>query len=490
MKIKKVLIANRAEIALRVMKTCKKFGISTVSLYTSEETQLPQRFEADQSIFLEGSLLSETYLNMDKIISLAKEYNCDAIHPGYGFLSENAEFSKKVTDAGIVFIGPTPEIINLMGDKKGSKEKMIEIDIPVIPGYHGENQEPAFLKSEADKMGYPVLIKASAGGGGKGMRVVYDTNSFDAELNSCKREALSSFGSDIVLIEKFIESPRHIEVQVMSDNHGNHFHFFERECSIQRRHQKVVEETPSMALDKDLREKMTKTSVKISEAINYSGAGTVEYILDGDKFYFLEMNTRLQVEHPVTELVTGYDLVELQLLAASNEKFEFKQEDIKQRGHAIELRIYAEDPDNNFMPSVGILENIGDVDQSIRLDMGYENGNEITVNFDPMIAKVISHSTDRNSCIDKISKGLHELPFFGLNTNRSYLLRILKHPKFISGDTYTHFVKTYEEDLKPSENTDRDVAFAVGAALLNDEKLLNNLSSNKSWEKLAGFRNV
>jgi len=489
-KISKVLIANRAEIALRVIKTCKSFGIGTVSLFTEEEKELPQRFEADQSVYLAGAALSETYLNMDKIVAIAKEFNCDAIHPGYGFLSENAQFSKKVTDAGLVFIGPTPEIINLMGDKKGSKEKMIDIGVPVIPGYHGVNQEPDYLKSEADKMGYPVLIKASAGGGGKGMRVVNKTEDFLEELNSCKREALSSFGSDIVLIEKFIQNPRHIEVQVMSDGQNNHFHFFERECSIQRRHQKIVEESPSMALSKELRAEMTSTSVKICAEIGYSGAGTVEYILDGDKFYFLEMNTRLQVEHPVTELVTGFDLVELQLRAASGEKFDFTQEDVKQLGHAIELRIYAEDPDNDFMPSIGTIEKIGRVNDGIRLDMGYVDGNEITVNFDPMIAKVITHADSRNECVAKIKEGLFELPFFGLSTNRSYLLRILDHKKFLEGETYTHFVKTYEQDLAPKVNTDDELAFAIGASLLNDTSLKAKFSSNKAWENLTGFRNV
>jgi 3-methylcrotonyl-CoA carboxylase alpha subunit len=489
-KITKVLIANRAEIALRVVKTCKEFGISTVSLYTEEEKELPQRFEADESVYLAGSTLAETYLNMDKIVSIAKELECDAIHPGYGFLSENAEFSKKVTDAGIIFIGPTPEIINLMGDKKGSKEKMIEIGVPVIPGYHGVNQDPDLLKSEADKMGYPVLIKASAGGGGKGMRVVYESENFMEELNSCKREALSSFGSDIVLIEKFIQNPRHIEVQVMSDGQGNHFHFYERECSIQRRHQKIVEETPSMALSDQLRKDMTATAVQISSEINYSGAGTVEFILDGQEYYFLEMNTRLQVEHPVTELVTGHDLVELQLRAASGEKFNFKQDDIPQNGHAIELRIYAEDPDNDFMPSIGQIKKIGRVSEGIRLDMGYVDGNEITVNFDPMIAKVITHAQTRNECVDKISKGLFELPFFGLNTNRSYLLRILKHKKFLEGETYTHFVKTYEEDLAPKANSNSELAFAIGASLLNDDSLKAKFNSKKPWENLTGFRNV
>lgn len=490
MKITKVLIANRAEIALRVIKTCKQFGIGTVSLYAEEEKDLPQRFEADESVFLKGDSLAQTYLNMDLLVQIAKDHGCDAIHPGYGFLSENSTFAKKVTDAGIIFIGPTPEVIDLMGDKKGSKEKMIEIGIPCIPGYHGANQDTSLLKEEASKIGYPVLIKASAGGGGKGMRVVFDEKNFEEELVSCKREALNSFGSDIVLIEKFIQNPRHIEVQVMSDNHGNHFHLFERECSIQRRHQKIVEESPSPALSEALREEMTSCARKIAAEINYSGAGTVEFILDGKNFYFLEMNTRLQVEHPVTEFVTGFDLVEMQLKVASGEKLELSQNDIMQNGHSIELRIYAEDPDNDFMPSIGTLSKVGVAGSDVRLDMGYHDGNEITVNFDPMIAKVIVHGKTRTEAIEKSKKALHELPFFGLKTNRSYLLRILDHHKFEEGETYTHFVKTYESDLAPRENSSQEIAFAIGASLLNDKELKKKFSSKKPWENLTSFRNV
>ncbi len=472
--IKKVLIANRAEIALRVIKTCRNLGIKTVTLYTFEERNLPQREYADESFYLEGKLLSETYLNMDKIIQIAKESGCDAIHPGYGFLSENATFAQKVSDAGLIFIGPTPEHIILMGDKKGSKDKMIEIGVPVIPGYNGENQDPALLKEEADKMGYPVLIKASAGGGGKGMRIVEDSKDFMAELESCKREALSSFGSDIVLIEKFITSPRHIEIQVMSDTHGNHFHFFERECSIQRRHQKIVEESPSLALDEELRKKMTDAAVKITKTINYHGAGTVELILDGQDFYFLEMNTRLQVEHPVTEMVTGFDLVELQLIAASGQAFDFSQDDIKQVGHAIECRIYAEDPDNDFMPAIGRLEYIGDALDQVRLDTGYKNGNSITVNFDPMIAKVITWGAERNEAIGTMIAGLNHLPFEGLTTNNDYLVRILKHEAFLEGNTYTHFVKTYEEDLAPAEVYAEEIAATLAHDFLKDDILMDS----------------
>ncbi|RZF21012.1 ATP-grasp domain-containing protein [Halobacteriovorax vibrionivorans] len=472
--INKVLIANRAEIALRVIKTCRNLGIKTVTLYTFEERNLPQREFADESYYLEGNLLSETYLNMDKIIQIAKDSGCDAIHPGYGFLSENAEFSQKVTDAGLIFIGPTPEHIILMGDKKGSKDKMIEIGVPVIPGYNGENQDPELLKSQADKMGYPVLIKASAGGGGKGMRIVESSQDFLAELESCKREALSSFGSDIVLIEKFITSPRHIEIQVVSDTHGNHFHFFERECSIQRRHQKIIEETPSLALGDELRKAMTDAAIKITKSINYHGAGTIELILDGNEFYFLEMNTRLQVEHPVTEMVTGFDLVDLQLIAASGKAFDFTQDDIRQIGHAIECRIYAEDPDNDFMPAIGRLEYIGDAIDGVRLDTGYKNGNSITVNFDPMIAKVITWGADRDEAIGTMIAGLNHLPFEGLTTNNDYLVRILKHDAFLKGDTYTHFVKTYEEDLAPAEVYAEEIAATLAHDFLRDNILFDS----------------
>lgn len=482
MKIKKLLIANRAEIAIRIMRTCQKLGIKTVSLYTLEEENLPQRFIADDSVLLEGNSLSETYLNIDKIISIAKEYGCDAIHPGYGFLSENAEFCKKVVANDLIFVGPTPDSITMMGDKKGSKEKMIELGVPTIPGYHGANQDADHLKSEACKIGYPVLIKASAGGGGKGMRIVYDEKDFLESLDSCKREAIKSFGSDVVLIEKFIENPRHIEIQVMSDNHGNHFHFFDRECSIQRRHQKIIEEAPSIALNDELREKMTQTSVHITKSINYSGAGTIEYILDGDQFYFLEMNTRLQVEHPVTEMITGFDLVRLQLVAAGNEEFDFDQDDIEILGHSIECRIYAEDPDNDFLPSIGRLKYIGDAEYSeARLECGYSDGNEITINFDPMIAKVISTGEDREEAIERSLESLKSIPFFGLKTNIEYLSRILNSEPFYEGDTYTHFVKTYEDILgsvRPSRSE-------VIAALMH--KLPISHGTNP-WDSLSSFR--
>ena len=462
MKIEKLLIANRAEIALRIMRTCQRLGIKTVSLYTLEEDNLPQRYVADESVYLEGKTLAETYLNMDKIISIAKERNCDAIHPGYGFLSENAEFSKKVKDAGLIFVGPRAESIVLMGDKKGSKEKMIELDVPTIPGYHGENQEASYLQERANEIGYPVLIKASAGGGGKGMRIVHEEKDFSELLDSCRREAINSFGSDIVLIEKFIENPRHIEIQVMSDNHGHHFHFFDRECSIQRRHQKIIEEAPSIALSDELRTQMTETSVHITKSINYSGAGTIEYILDGDKFYFLEMNTRLQVEHPVTEMITGFDLVQLQLIAAGDEEFHFDQDEIEILGHSIECRIYAEDPDNDFMPSIGKLEYIGDAEYSeARLECGYSDGNDITINFDPMIAKVVSTGEDRDEAIEKSLESLKSIPFFGLKTNVEYLGRILKSSPFLEGDTYTHFVQTYSDILQKEELMVEELVAAI-----------------------------
>lgn len=490
MKITKILIANRAEIALRVMKTAKRLGIATVSLYTDEERNLPQRFESDEAVYLGDGPLKDTYLNMQKIIDIAKKHHCDAIHPGYGFLSENSIFSKMAKDNGIIFIGPSAEVITLMGDKKGSKEAMIKMGIPVIPGYHGEDQTSSLLSKKAVEIGFPVLIKASAGGGGKGMRVVYKESDFAEELDSCKREALNSFGSDIVLIEKFIENPRHIEVQVMSDNHGNHFHFFERECSIQRRHQKIIEESPSPALNDELRSKMTQTAVKISSGINYSGAGTIEFILDGSEYYFLEMNTRLQVEHPITEEVTGFDLVELQIIAAQNEKFSFSQDDVKQNGHAIEARIYAEDPDRDFMPVIGRIKHIGQAQSYTRLDTGYVDGSEITVNFDPMIAKVIVHGEDRFDAINLMMDSLSDLPFFGFKTNRDYLTRILGHEVFIAGETFTHFVKTYKDSLVKPESSKSAIACAIGAILLSDENLTQAKNEKNPWKSLLGLRNV
>lgn len=488
--IDKVLIANRGEIALRVIKTCKEMGIKTVTIFTEKERGYPHTYSADESFSLGEGALSETYLNHERIIEIAKLSGAKAIHPGYGFLSENSVFADKVTKAGIKFIGPRPDSMEIMGDKKTSKVEMEKISIPLIPGYHGDNQDSDHLKKEASKIGYPVLIKASAGGGGKGMRIVESDSDFHSALESAKREAKNAFGNDIVLIEKFIQNPRHIEVQVMSDTHGNHLHFFERECSIQRRHQKVVEETPSMALSSENREKITKTAVQISSGINYEGAGTVEFIMDADgEFFFLEMNTRLQVEHPITEMVTGSDLVRLQILVAAGLSLPMKQEDVKQIGHAIETRIYSEDPDNDFMPAIGKISRVGTTSlNDVRLDSGYVDGNEVTIDFDPMLAKLICWGVDRESAISKTLHSLDEVVFLGVQTNRDYLKRIVNSAPFREADTFTHFIETYSELLKRTETSDEQVAKAIASFLLKSSPTTDTKVS--SWQRLQGFRNI
>lgn len=494
--MKKILIANRGEIALRVIQTAREMGIQTVTLYTDEEKGLPHCTAGDESYSLGTGSLKETYLNQEKIIEIAKSCGADAIHPGYGFLSEKSSFARLVQKSGLTFIGPSPESIDLMGDKKTSKIKIQELGVPSIPGYHGDNQEMSHLSSVAKKIGFPVLIKASAGGGGKGMRIVEHESEFQAALEGAKRESMNAFGDDTVLIEKYITSPRHIEIQVMSDSHGNHFHLFERECSIQRRYQKIVEESPSPAVTKELRARMTEAAVKITKGINYLGAGTIELILDTDgQFYFLEMNTRLQVEHPVTEMVTGLDLVRLQILVAQGQKLPFSQSDLKQTGHAIEVRLYAEDPDNNFLPSIGKIKKIGKPTlRNTRLDCGYVDGNDVTISFDPMLAKLISWGETRDLAADKLNLALNEVVFLGLRTNRDYLKRILTLSEFRQGLTFTHFVKTYEEKLKPKVKTKEEKALAIAAALFNKKTVTEMTSSPITkadvWTSLSGFRNI
>lgn len=470
--IKKILIANRGEIALRVMKTCKKLGISSVGIFADNDMFLPHASYGDQNICLGSGSLQETYLNIDKILEIAKMTGADAIHPGYGFLSENTEFCRRVKESGIIFIGPSVESIQLMGDKKESKIAMEKLNIPLIPGYHGENQDKDFLLKEARNIGFPVLIKATAGGGGKGMRIVRVEKDFLDALESSKREALNAFSNDKVLLEKYIENPRHIEVQIVSDGGGNHFHFFERECSIQRRYQKVIEESPSEALDKELRKSMCNTAVEIAKGINYLGAGTIEYILAPDqKFYFLEMNTRLQVEHPITELVTGRDLVELQIQAANGESFNFKQSDITQSGHAIECRLYAEDPDNEFLPTVGRIQKVHLLPRvDFRLDCGYRDGNNISTSYDPMLAKLIVHESERFGAITKMQDALNDVVFAGTKTNRDFLKRVLDHEDFIEGTYHTHFLEQNTKSLSKREPSNQHILLACAAFIFRTQK--------------------
>ncbi len=484
MKIKKILIANRGEIALRVINTCKKMGIETVTIFSDEDKTLPHSFMSDESVSLGGGPLSDTYLNIEKIIKIAKDTNADAIHPGYGFLSENTTFANALSDNGITFIGPSNEAIELMGDKKTSKVKMEEINVPLIPGYHGDSQDEQTLLSEAEKIDFPVLVKATAGGGGKGMKIVEKKEDFLSSLASAKREAMNAFGNDKVLLEKYIINPRHIEVQLVSDGKGNHFHFYDRECSIQRRYQKVIEESPSPALDDSLRQEICNAALQISKGINYLGAGTIEFILAPDnKFYFLEMNTRLQVEHPITEMVTGVDLVELQIIAAQGEAFPFKQSDIKQSGHSFECRVYAEDPDNDFLPTNGKILKIGKSSVA-RFDCGFKDGDSISTNYDPMLAKIIVHSHDRISARDKMIIALNEITFSGVKTNRDYMKRVLLNFSFEKGNYHTHFLALNKEELAPKSLSDYEKAKVLSNLILNkDEK-------NNSWNNLANFRNV
>jgi acetyl-CoA carboxylase biotin carboxylase subunit len=495
MKIKKILVANRGEIALRVLRTAKEMNIKVVTVFAEDDKNLPHALFSDEAYSLGSGTLAETYLNKAKLIDVAKQSGADAIHPGYGFLSENEEFARMVEGAGIIFIGPTPESIVLMGDKIGSKKALEKIKIPLTPGYHGDDQSDENLMKEAKKIGYPVLIKASAGGGGKGMRIVHQDSELLEAIQGAKSEGLKSFSSDKVLIEKYVVNPRHIEVQLMSDTHGNHLHFFERECSIQRRYQKVVEETPAPNMSQELRLKVCETAVEIAKGINYRGAGTVEFIMAQDgAFYFMEMNTRLQVEHPVTEMVTGHDLVKYQILVAQGEKLPLKQADIKQRGHSIECRIYAEDPDNNFMPTIGKIERIGAPSlRDVRLDCGFLDGTEVGVNYDPMLAKLVVWGEERTTAISKTIKSLDEVLFLGVKTNRDYLKRILGHKEFVAGHTHTHFIPDHKKELEPAAFSNDELAAMIASISFSQQKIQTTSSVSDSlrnpWFELTGFRN-
>ncbi len=477
-KIKKVLIANRGEIACRIIKTARKLGISTVAVYSDADRKALHVRMADEAVHIGPSPAAESYLVIDKIISACQQTNADAVHPGYGFLSENPTFARALKKAGTIFIGPEPESMEAMGLKDAAKKLMSDAGVPVTPGYHGKDQTPELLKSEAGKIGYPVLIKAVAGGGGKGMRKVEREDDFLGALASCQREAKSSFGDDRVLIEKYINSPRHIEVQVFGDTHGNIVHMFERDCSLQRRHQKVIEEAPAPGMTDEVRQAMTEAAIKAAKAVDYVGAGTVEFIVDGsgelktDRFWFMEMNTRLQVEHPVTEMITGLDLVELQIRVAEGEALP-AQDDIKMSGHAIEARLYAEDPANDFLPSVGRIEGInthGVMESSygFRVDSGVENGSAISIYYDPMIAKVIGYSDSRARAIIQTQEAIEHLDFMGLKSNGGFLYRCLDHRDFkkasLSISTYsTSFISNNINDLVSQDLALDNRALALAA---------------------------
>lgn len=473
----KILVANRGEIAIRVMRTAKKMGIKTVAVYSEADRDAPHVRFADEAVCLGPPPSNQSYLLGDKIIAFAKQLNVDGIHPGYGFLSENADFAEAVEKNGLIFIGPKSHAIKVMGSKLAAKEAVKEYDIPMVPGIEEAIDDVDKALNIAREIGFPILIKASAGGGGKGMRVVNQEKDLESQMKRAISEATSAFGDGSVFIEKYVSSPRHIEIQVMADTHGNTLHFFERECSIQRRHQKVVEEAPSSILTPALRNTMGEAAKRVAKACDYVGAGTVEFLLDADlNFYFLEMNTRLQVEHPVSELISGVDLVELQIKVARGEVLPMKQEDLKMNGHAMELRVYAEDPLNDFLPSVGKLERyqlpMGD---NIRVDNGFEEGMDIPIYYDPMLSKLITYGKTREESIALMIKAIEAYEVEGVETTLSFGDFVMKHEAFRSGNFDTHFVKDYYTPKMIQEAKKNEARIAAMVALkqyFEDQKQL------------------
>jgi acetyl-CoA carboxylase biotin carboxylase subunit len=484
-----LLIANRGEIACRIVRTARAMGVRTVAVYSDADADALHVAMADEAVRIGAPPARESYLKADAILAAAKATGAHAIHPGYGFLSENAEFADACAAAGIVFVGPPPSAIRAMGLKDRAKALMAKAGVAVVPGYLGEDQSPKTLAEEAAKIGFPVLIKAVAGGGGKGMRRVDAAADFAAALEGAQREAKSAFGEDRVLIEKYVARPRHIEMQVFADSHGNAVHLFERDCSLQRRHQKVIEEATAPGMPDAMRKAMGEAAVKAAKAVGYVGAGTVEFIADAsdglkaDRFWFMEMNTRLQVEHPVTEAITGFDLVEWQLRVASGEKLPKAQKDIQARGHAIEARLYAEDPQKGFLPSVGLLERLR-LPQSVRVDTGVREGDAVSPFYDPMIAKVIAHAATRGEAAVKLADALATAEIAGVRTNNAFLIRALRHPQFLAGEIDTGFIARHELDLIPPAATPPE-ALAAAAQLVMQESAG---TSDDPWNRQDGFR--
>lgn len=475
--IRKIVIANRGEIAVRIIKTAKNMGIKTVAVYSEADRNAPHVIQADEAVCIGPAPSSESYLKGDTIIKMAKDKNADAIHPGYGFLSENAEFAEKVEANDLLFIGPKPHAIRVMGSKLAAKDAVKSYDIPMVPGIDEAITDVGKAKEIANEIGFPILIKASAGGGGKGMRIVEREAELAEQMKRAISEAESAFGDGSVFIEKYVASPRHVEIQVLADSFGNTLHLFERECSIQRRHQKVVEEAPSAVLTPELRAKMGEAAVKVARACDYLGAGTVEFLLDENhNFYFLEMNTRLQVEHPVTEWITGIDLVEQQIKIAQGEALDFKQEDLAIHGHAIELRVYAEDSFDNFMPSVGTLERYRPPSgENIRVDDGFREGMQVPIHYDPMLSKLITWGKTRNEAIQRMLTAIEAYEVVGVSTTLPFGRFVCEHEAFRSGAFDTHFVKKYYSEEILQEQMKEDAEIAAKVALhwyLNDlEKL-------------------
>ena len=498
---KKILIANRGEIACRVAATAKRLGVKTVAVYSDADAQAKHVAVCDEAVHIGGSAPKESYLRWERIIDAAKATGAQAIHPGYGFLSENEDFAKACADAGLVFIGPPASAINAMGLKAESKRLMEQAQVPLVPGYHGADQDPALLQREADRIGYPVLIKASAGGGGKGMRAVDKAEDFAAALESCKREAINSFGDDAVLVEKYVQRPRHIEIQMFGDTHGNCVYLFERDCSVQRRHQKVLEEAPAPGMPESLRQKMGEAAVAAARAVGYVGAGTVEFIVeqpggydkpDQMKFYFMEMNTRLQVEHPVTEAITGQDLVEWQLRVAAGEPLPLAQDELDLNGHAIEARICAENPDNNFLPATGTLHlyrkpaaSAFEIDE-VRVDDGVREGDAISPFYDSMIAKLIVWGATREEALGKLDAALAQVRIVGVQTNVQFLRRVLATPSFSQAKLDTALIQRESTSLFNQDPIGVDMA--VACALAQTVLAERDAETHDPFSRTDGFR--
>jgi 3-methylcrotonyl-CoA carboxylase alpha subunit len=469
-----LLIANRGEIACRVIRTARAMGLRTVAVYSEADAGAQHVSEADDAVLLGPAKAADSYLNIARIIAAAKQTGAEAVHPGYGFLSESAEFAQACADAGLVFVGPTPEMITAMGSKSGSKALMEKAGVPLVPGYHGTAQDDATLAGAADKIGFPVLVKASAGGGGRGMRVVRKAEELSDAIASAKREAKAAFGDDTLLIEKYVDNPRHIEVQIIGDSHGNLVSLFERECTLQRRHQKVIEEAPSPTLDAAGRDKVCEAARRAAGAVNYVGAGTIEFVSDGKDVFFIEMNTRLQVEHPVTELISGVDLVEWQLRVAFGEELPLRQDQLRLNGHAIEARVYAEIPAKNFMPSVGKIttwRTPAEVD-GLRIDAGYRSGDSVSPYYDAMLAKVIAWAPTRAAAIDRLDRGLNETDVRGVTTNIPFLSALVTHPDVRANAIDTGFIERHLGELTATADTlgDLELAAAVAAILRSEDE--------------------
>ncbi|MBL8154482.1 MAG: acetyl-CoA carboxylase biotin carboxylase subunit [Anaerolineae bacterium] len=493
--LRQCLIANRGEIAVRVIRACRELGIRAVAVYSEADAQAQHVRLADEAILIGGAAPAESYLNIPRLLEAARQSGCDCVHPGYGFLSESEAFAETVIGAGLRWVGPGPEAIRLMGVKTEARALMQRAGVPVVPGFQSDTASDAEFRTAAVEIGFPVMVKAAGGGGGKGIRVVYDAAALPEALAGARREAQNAFGDPRVFLEKYIETARHVEIQVLADQHGHTVHLFERECSAQRRHQKIVEESPSPLLNEALRAQMGAAAVEAARAVGYVNAGTVEFIAtpEGD-FYFLEMNTRLQVEHPVTEAVTGLDLVKLQFAVAAGEALPFQQSDLRQRGHAIECRLYAEDPANHFLPAVGtLLRFIPPEGPGIRVDSGVQSGDTISIHYDPMIAKIIAADTTRAGAIRRMQTALAQTVILGTTTNLAFLRALLAHPAFLAGTVDTRFVDAHLSTLLPDAAPLPDVAL-IAAALHDlhrgDGETTQTATSESGspWARLDGFR--